>query len=179
MWAQALGGDVLPLPIAQRANRPRLEPARDAVEMKDVAADAPCNAVPGIVLQPRVWTEGGGSDVSEAEPAAGDNRCHRRRPSTAITTPNHAYRTSASYRCGCLQAPTHLLEPRWRARKACCGRWRMYLQGAPTASTLSTWTGRRNGWLAGTRTGADVPGPESDRIPATGADTCAVNRAGA
>ena len=55
----AVGGDLLdlrklPLAVAQRAHGARLEPPRDTVEMEDVAAATPGDAVARIVGYPRV-----------------------------------------------------------------------------------------------------------------------------
>lgn len=55
----AVGGDLLdlrklPLAVAQRAHRARLEPPRDTVKMEDVAAATPGDAVARIVGYPRV-----------------------------------------------------------------------------------------------------------------------------
>ena len=43
------GQHVLPLAVAKRADRARLQPARDAIKVEDVAAAAPRDRVAGVV----------------------------------------------------------------------------------------------------------------------------------
>jgi len=73
----AIRGDLLdlcklPLSVAQRAHGSRLQPTRDAIEVEDVAAAAPRDAVPGIIRQPRVCASH--ARVCTAASAGGEGR---------------------------------------------------------------------------------------------------------
>ena len=116
----------LPLAVAQRAHGARLQPARDAIEVEDVPAAAPRNAVASVVGKARVCG-GGAATVGTARvlgAAFGAENSHgRRQPGPAAAHDSSCW-GGACDACG----EAHWLGPRYWARTACFGKWRKCLR---------------------------------------------------